>query len=163
MERDMKRNGMKQQNILAENIDSNGDQASSPLKTRSQRKSALDFRKYTKQIWLAGLGAFSRAEEEGNKLFDSLVKVGEELELKTVEVTDQTVNKVTEKTKESVTETKDKVEKLIDQSVNHSLNRIGLVTAKDLQHLENLILQLHTKVDALAEENQNLREQLLKK
>jgi hypothetical protein len=34
-------------------------------------KSALDFRKYTKQIWLAGLGAFSRAEEEGNKLFDS--------------------------------------------------------------------------------------------
>ena len=163
MERDMKRNGMKQQNILAENIDSNGDQDSSPMKTRSQRKSALDFRKYTKQIWLAGLGAFSRAEEEGNKLFDSLVKVGEELELKTVEVTDQTVNKVTEKTKESVTETKDKVEKLIDQSVNHSLNRIGLVTAKDLQHLENLILQLHTKVDALAEENQNLREQLLKK
>ncbi|MEK7740048.1 MAG: phasin family protein, partial [Pseudomonadota bacterium] len=124
---------------------------------------ALDFRKYTKQIWLAGLGAFSRAEEEGNKLFDSLVKVGEELESKTVEVTDQTVNKVTEKTKESVAETKDKVEKLLDQRVNHSLNRIGLVTAKDLQHLENLILQLHNKVDALAEENQNLRDQLLKK
>ncbi len=50
-------------------------------KSASERKSALDFRKYTKQIWLAGLGAFSRAEEEGNKLFDSLVKVGEELEL----------------------------------------------------------------------------------
>ncbi len=123
----------------------------------------MDFRKYTKQIWLAGLGAFSRAEEEGNKLFDSLVKVGEELELKTVEVTDQTMNKVSEKTKESVTETKDKVEKLLDHGVNHSLNRIGLVTAKDLQHLENLIMQLHHKVDALVEENQNLREQLLKK
>jgi poly(hydroxyalkanoate) granule-associated protein len=109
------------------------------------------------------LGAFSRAEEEGNKLFDSLVKVGEELESKTVEVTDQTVNKVSEKTKESVTETKDKVEKLLDHGVNHSLNRIGLVTAKDLQHLENLIMQLHHKVDALVEENQNLREQLLKK
>ncbi|HCW6263515.1 TPA: phasin family protein, partial [Acinetobacter baumannii] len=52
-------------------------------KSKSSRKSALDFRKYTKQIWLAGLGAFSRAEEEGNKLFDSLVKVGEELESKT--------------------------------------------------------------------------------
>ena len=37
-------------------------------RVRSGRKSALDFRKYTKQIWLAGLGAFSRAEEEGNKL-----------------------------------------------------------------------------------------------
>ena len=55
-------------------------------KSASERKSVLDFRKYTKQIWLAGLGAFSRAEEEGNKLFDSLVKVGEELESKTADI-----------------------------------------------------------------------------
>ena len=54
-------------------------------KSKSSKKSALDFKKYTQQIWLAGLGAFSRAEEEGNKLFDSLVKVGEELESKTVD------------------------------------------------------------------------------
>ena len=95
------------------------------LKSRSSKKSALDFRKYTKQIWLAGLGAFSRAEEEGNKLFDSLVKVGEELESKTGDLADTTVGKVTEKAKESVSETKDKVEKILDTSVNHSLNRIG--------------------------------------
>lgn len=162
MKQDMKK---KSQELDTMDVNNNfkNEQEAFQSKPRIQRKSALDFRKYTKQIWLAGLGAFSRAEEEGNKLFDSLVKVGEELESKTVEVTDQTVNKVTEKTKESVTETKDKVEKLIDQSVNHSLNRIGLVTAKDLQHIENLILQLHSKVDALVEENQNLREQLLKK
>ena len=42
-------------------------------KLRSGRKSSLDFRKYTKQIWLAGLGAFSRAEEEGNKLAQKVV------------------------------------------------------------------------------------------
>lgn len=29
-----------------------------------------DLRKYTHQIWLAGLGAFARAEEEGSKLFE---------------------------------------------------------------------------------------------
>lgn len=131
-------------------------------KLRSGRKSSLDFRKYTKQIWLAGLGAFSRAEEEGNKLFDSLVKVGEELEFKTTEIADQTVEKVSEKAKESVIDTKDKVERLIDHSVNHSLNRIGLVTAKDLQHLEQLVLQLHTKVDALIEENKQLKEAVAK-
>ncbi|WP_227542670.1 MULTISPECIES: phasin family protein [Acinetobacter] len=159
----MKKNSLEQQDSVEVDQELKNESGTLENKSRAQRKSALDFRKYTKQIWLAGLGAFSRAEEEGNKLFDSLVKVGEELESKTVEVTDQTVTKVTEKTKESVTETKDKVEKLIDQSVNHSLNRIGLVTAKDLQHLESLILQLHNKVDALAEENQNLREQLLKK
>ena len=159
MEQDMKNSNKEQLGPQEEQT----EQHVSHIKPRHHKKSALDFRKYTKQIWLAGLGAFSRAEEEGNKLFDSLVKVGEELESKTVEVTDQTVSKVSEKTKESVTETKDKVEKILDQGVNHSLNRIGLVTAKDLQHLENLILQLHNKVDALAEENQILREQLLKK
>ncbi|OAL79746.1 poly(hydroxyalcanoate) granule associated protein [Acinetobacter sp. SFB] len=132
-------------------------------KLRMGRKSGLDFRKYTQQIWLAGLGAFSRAEEEGNKLFDSLVKVGEELESKTTEIADQTVEKVSEKAKESVTDTKDKVEKLIDHSVNHSLNRIGLVTVKDIQHLESLILQLHSKVDLLVEENKFLKAQIVKK
>jgi poly(hydroxyalkanoate) granule-associated protein len=130
---------------------------------RQRSKSGLDFRKYTKQIWLAGLGAFSRAEEEGNKLFDSLVKVGEELESKTTEIADQTVEKVSEKAKESVVDTKDKVEKLIDHSVHHSLNRIGLVTVKDIQHLENLILQLHSKVDALILENEQLKAKIEKK
>lgn len=139
------------------------ENGSTQLKSKSQRKSTLDFRKYTKQIWLAGLGAFSRAEEEGNKMFDSLVKVGEELESRTVELTDQTVTKVAEKTKESVTDTKDKVEKLLDHGVSTSLNKIGLATVKDLQHLEGLILALTSKVDALVEENKKLNAQLEKK
>lgn len=129
----------------------------------SGRKVGLDFRKYTKQIWLAGLGAFSRAEEEGNKLFDSLVQVGEELELKTSEIADQTVETVSEKAKVSVTDTKDKVEKLIDNSVHHSLNRIGLVTLKDVQYLERLILQLHEKVDLLSVELDKKQAELTKK
>ena len=130
------------------------------IKNKSLRKSPLDFKKYTKQIWLAGLGAFSRAEEEGNKFFDSLVKVGEELEAKTLDFADQTVTKVTDKALESVYETKDKVEKILDQGVNTSLNRLGLATSKDVQYLEQLILSLHTKVDQLIEENQTLRQKL---
>ena len=139
------------------------DAESRPHRKRLNRKSSLDFRKYTKQIWLAGLGAFSRAEEEGSNMFDTLVKVGEELESKTVEITDQTVNKVAEKTKESVTDTKDKVEKLLDHGVSTSLNKIGLVTAKDVQHLEGLIIALHHKVDALVEENKKLHDLIQKK
>ncbi|MFV5491369.1 phasin family protein [Acinetobacter sp. ASP199] len=149
----------------AQDAISEAEQKTSKTKSRSgsERKSVLDFRKYTKQIWLAGLGAFSRAEEEGNKLFDSLVKVGEELESKTTDIADQTVEKVSEKAKESVTDTKDKVEKLIDHSVHHSLNRIGLVTLKDVQHLEKLILQLHAKVDQLMEEQGKIQDELSKK
>ncbi|NHB57418.1 phasin family protein [Acinetobacter shaoyimingii] len=139
------------------------DKKQGKTKRHHNRKSTLDFRKYTKQIWLAGLGAFSRAEDEGSKIFESLVKVGEELESKTVEFTDQTVSKVTEKTKESVIDTKDKVEKMLDHHVTTSLNKIGLVTAKDIQHLESLILDLHRKVDVLMEENKTLKAQLNKK
>ena len=135
----------------------------SKSKSASERRSMLDFRKYTKQIWLAGLGAFSRAEEEGNKLFDSLVKVGEELESKTADIADQTVEKVSEKARESVTDTKDKVEKLIDNSVHHSLNRIGLVTLKDVQHLERLILQLHAKVYELTLQQEKIQKELSEK
>ncbi|TCM68410.1 poly(hydroxyalkanoate) granule-associated protein [Acinetobacter calcoaceticus] len=159
------------------------DQNTTDSKSRSKsssRKSSLDFRKYTKQIWLAGLGAFSRAEEEGNKLFDSLVKVGEELESTSQQVNDQTSDQATHraqdqsqenaaekgrvkaKTKDSVADKKDKVEKIIDQGVNHSLNRIGLVTAKDLQYLESLILQLHQKVDVLTTENAEIKAKLTK-
>jgi poly(hydroxyalkanoate) granule-associated protein len=35
------------------------------------------------QIWLAGLGAFSRAQQEGMKVFESLVRQGERLQERT--------------------------------------------------------------------------------
>lgn len=132
-------------------------------KIPAKRKSPLELRRYTKQIWLAGLGAFSRAEEEGNKLFDSLVKVGEELEAKTVDIADNTAEKVGEvtgKAIERVTDTVDKVEKLIDQRTHHTLNRIGLVTPKDIQLIEQLLLNLSDKVDQLANTNQKLIEEI---
>lgn len=131
--------------------------------TRSKRKSPLELRRYTKQIWLAGLGAFSRAEEEGNKFFDSLVKVGEELEEKTIDIADNTAGKVGEvtgKAIERVTDTKEKVEKLIDQHTHQTLNRIGIVTPKDIQIIEQMLLNLNQKVDHLVETNQRLVDEI---
>lgn len=40
----------------------------------------LRVRESAQQIWLAGLGAFALAEEQGGKLFDSLVKKGHAVE-----------------------------------------------------------------------------------
>src|SRR5437764_9695980 len=37
----------------------------------------------SRQIWLAGLGAFSRAQAEGSKVFEALVQQGQVLESKT--------------------------------------------------------------------------------
>ena len=130
------------------------------------RKNILDFRKYTQQIWLAGLGAFSRAEEEGSKLFEALVKLGEELEVKSTDFADQTVEKFSDKAKESVEtvrEHKDRVEKRFDQSVQQSFNKLGLVTHKDIEHLEHLIVQLHQKVDQLTQQTSAVEEKIKNK
>ena len=43
-------------------------------------KLARDVAKSAHQIWLAGLGMFDSAREEGGKLFDKMVKRGEQLE-----------------------------------------------------------------------------------
>ena len=47
---------------------------------KASAQSALDS---SRSIWLAGLGAFSRAQAEGMRMFESLVKQGEALESKT--------------------------------------------------------------------------------
>src|SRR5438067_4513955 len=54
---------------------------------RDAAKGVLDS---SHQIWLAGLGAFSQAKQEGTKLFDTLVKQGEELQDRTKRVATKT-------------------------------------------------------------------------
>ena len=54
------------------------DERGHPLRALSG--ASRDLRKYTHQIWLAGLGAFARAEEEGSGFFDALVEAGREVE-----------------------------------------------------------------------------------
>jgi poly(hydroxyalkanoate) granule-associated protein len=124
-----------------------------------RKRSSLDFKKYTKQIWLAGLGAFSRAEEEGNRLFDSLVKVGEELETKTTDIADSTVEavgEVKERMTERVSDTKERVERALDERVNLTLSRIGLASHREVTQLMELIERLDKKVDALSDELKKL-------
>ena len=53
------------------------EQAAGP---RDLSKSVLES---SRQIWLAGLGAFSRAQAGGMKVFESLVSQGEAVESKT--------------------------------------------------------------------------------
>ncbi|HNJ75966.1 MAG TPA: phasin family protein, partial [Azospira sp.] len=43
------------------------------------------------QIWLAGLGAFAKAQDEGNKVFDALVKEGESIQARTRKVADEKI------------------------------------------------------------------------
>ncbi|WP_305806821.1 phasin family protein, partial [Stenotrophomonas sp. YIM B06876] len=47
------------------------------------------------QIWLAGLGAFAKAQEEGGKVFESLVKEGLSIQRKTQAVAEERISEAT--------------------------------------------------------------------
>jgi len=118
--------------------------------------SAADLRKYTQEIWLAGLGAFSRAEEEGGKLFDNLVKVGEELESKTRDIADNTVETVVEardKVLEKASDTREKVERAFDDKLSAALGRLGIPNHRELD-------SINQRLDALTQVLQQLTDQM---
>lgn len=125
----------------------------------NRKKNGLDFRKYTKQIWLAGLGAFSRAEDEGTRLFDSLVKVGEELESKTSDIADSTVGvvgEVKDRVTGRVSDTKERVERALDDRVSSTVSRIGFASHKEVAQLVDVIERLEQKIDNLTDEVKKL-------
>ena len=106
------------------------------------------------QIWLAGLGAYSKAEQEGSKLFDSLVQDGEKLEARTRSLVDKPLN-VAKETVESVraraTGSWEKVEKAFDVRVSKALHRLNIPTRSDVD-------ELHAKVAELTEELRRVTE-----
>jgi hypothetical protein len=60
----------------------------------SENQLASTVKESAQQIWLAGLGAFAKAQEEGGKVFDALVKEGESIQSKTRKITDERIAQV---------------------------------------------------------------------
>ena len=53
------------------------------------------------QIWLAGLGAFSKAQQEGAKMFEALVAEGEKVQERTKVAADERLAEMREKASET--------------------------------------------------------------
>ena len=105
----------------------------------------------SRQIWLAGLGAFSRAQQEGMKVFETLVKQGEALESKTKRSAMDTAAaagsaaKTKAKEMQAIAEgTWDKLEQVFEARVARALSKLGVHTQSDVQRLTE-------RVDALSE------------
>lgn len=114
--------------------------------------SAKQVMESAQQIWLAGLGAFSKAGNEGRKLFDTLVKQGEQIEKSTravAEATIETAKEQASKTFEAATGRLDKLEQVFETRVHNSLNRLGVLTAKDIEALTTQVAELSDSVRAL--------------
>jgi poly(hydroxyalkanoate) granule-associated protein len=123
-----------------------GAKRDEPIKDPSQT-----VRESSRQIWLAGLGAFSKAQAGGVKLFETLVKQGEALETKTRQVASDTASAArgaaTAKAKEMQAMaggTWDKLEQVFEDRVARALSRLGVYTQNDVERLA-------ARVDALSE------------
>jgi poly(hydroxyalkanoate) granule-associated protein len=101
------------------------------------------------KIWLAGLGAFSKAQQEGMKVFDTLVKEGEALEAQTRRVASATAEAATEAARAKAKEmqamaggTWDKLEQVFEERVARALHRLGVYRSSDFQELAKRVNSL---------------------
>ncbi|WP_422844109.1 phasin family protein [Acidovorax sp. M2(2025)] len=127
----------KLQKLSADNKKSNA-QLSSTVKDSAQ------------QIWLAGLGAFSKAQEEGGKVFEALVKEGLTIQRKTQAAAEEKITEATSRVTSMANDIGsraqgqwDKLENIFEDRVAKALSKLGVPSARDLQALT-------ARVDALS-------------
>ena len=105
------------------------------------------------QIWLAGLGAFSKAQEEGGKVFEALVKEGTSLQRKTQAVAEEKISEVTSKMSNMAGDVSaragqqwDKLESIFEERTSKALNKLGVPSSKDVEALIARIDELNRSV-----------------
>ena len=107
------------------------------------------------QIWLAGLGAFSKAQQEGTKAFEKLVSDGITMQRKAQMTAEEKLAEATQKVtqvahqfNERATGQWDKLETIFEGRVAKALTRLGIPSAAELLALHARIEQLEKQVAA---------------
>lgn len=132
------------------------DDAGASAKGTASKDMAQQVLDSSRHIWLAGLGAFSRAQAEGMKVFETLVRQGEALESKTRRAAVDTaaaakgaaqakVNEV----KQGVGGTWDKLETVFEDRVARALSKLGVHTQNDVERLTERVDRLSEAVNEL--------------
>ncbi|MGL5285117.1 poly(hydroxyalkanoate) granule-associated protein [Aeromonas sp. RU39B] len=99
----------------------------------------------TQQIWLAGLGAYAKAQEEGGKIFEALVEEGEALQAKARQSADEKIAAMTDKT----TGTWGRLEQVFEDRVARAVASLGIPTRKDIDKLSKRMAELTEVVQQL--------------
>ena len=102
-------------------------------------------RRSAQQIWLAGLGAFALAGEEGGKLFGSLVKKGqgvEKLNKSRLEKVISRVGKFGGRVREDAGRAIDRIGNPLDSGMTVALHQIGVPTRKEIVTLTKRVEEL---------------------
>ena len=108
------------------------------------------------QIWLAGMGAFSKAQAEGGKVFESLVKEGTSLQRKTQAVAEEKIGEMTSKMSTMAGDVQakagqhwDKLESIFEERTAKALKKLGVPSAKDMDALVKRVDALSAQVAKL--------------
>ena len=128
------------------------DERGHPLRALSG--ASRDLRKYTHQIWLAGLGAYARAEEEGSGFFDALVEAGREVERRAKEKTPR-VGDIKERVRHHTGETIDRMEKAFDDRLGKALSRLGIPNKREVDAQRQRVQELTDALDHMEEDEQH--------
>lgn len=109
------------------------------------------------QIWQAGLGAFTKAQSEGTKAFEALVKEGISFQRKTQSAAEEKITEATQKMTSMATDISskasgqwDKLESIFEDRVAKALNKLGVPSAKDISALIARIDDLNASVQKLS-------------
>ena len=109
------------------------------------------------QIWQAGLGAFAKAQAEGSKAFESLVKEGTSIQRKTQAAAEEKISEATHRMSAMAGDISskasgqwDKLENIFEDRVAKALNKLGVPSAKDVNALIARIDELNKSVQDLS-------------
>lgn len=95
------------------------------------------------QIWLAGLGAFSTAQKEGTKIFDSLVEEGRTVQAQTMKAAGAAIGDFKSNVSKSLEQVSwDQLENVFEDRVERALHALNVPTKKDLDLLSKRVADL---------------------
>lgn len=103
-------------------------------------------RQPVEQVWLAGLGALALTEEEGSKVFKSLVKRGQGFEKNTR----ARLNKVMAATKAAPGQAYSRIELGVSDTFSGVLRRLGVPSRREINSLTKRVEGLATTLEKQA-------------
>lgn len=105
------------------------------------KNASRDLKESAQKIWLAGLGALAVAEEEGAKMFDTLVERGREWESRGRERMEEARSRM----KETVGDVEDQ----IDDRVTAAMKRFGVPSRDEIRELTRRVEELNAKIEEM--------------
>lgn len=108
-------------------------------------------------VWLAGLGAMAKAQEQGSKAIEALVNDGLAFQRKSQAEAQQRLHEATERLSHLASDfgqqtsvRVDKLEHLFEDRVAKALHRLGMPTLLDIQVLNDRVAQLEAQLAAMS-------------